>query len=66
MREIRGDAKSVRSLLANTKYGIDYYQREYRWYQREYRWEHTQVDQLWKDLERVFEGVSGSTAGRAT
>lgn len=25
MREIRGDAKSVRSLLANTKYGIDYY-----------------------------------------
>ena len=48
MREIRGDAKNVRSLLANTKYGIDYYQREYRW-------QHTQVDQLWNDLERVFE-----------
>ena len=59
MKEIRGDPKNVSGLLANTKYGIDYYQREYRW-------EHTQVDQLWKDLERVFEGVSGSTAGRAT
>ena len=52
MREIRGDAKNVRSLLANTKYGIDYYQREYRW-------QHTQVDQLWNDLERVFERSRG-------
>lgn len=48
MKEIRGDAKNVRSLLANTKYGIDYYQREYRW-------GHAQVDQLWDDLDRVFE-----------
>lgn len=56
MREIRGDAKNVRSLLANTKYGIDYYQREYRW-------QHTQVDQLWNDLERVFERSRGQHRG---
>jgi hypothetical protein len=31
MREIRGDAKNIRTLLANAKYAIDYYQREYRW-----------------------------------
>jgi len=47
MKEIRGDAKNVRSLLANTKYGIDYYQREYLW-------RHQQVDQLWGDLDLVF------------
>jgi hypothetical protein len=31
MKEIRGDAKSIRSLLSGAKYAIDYYQREYRW-----------------------------------
>ncbi len=31
MKEIRGDAKNVRSLLSASKYAIDYYQREYRW-----------------------------------
>ena len=31
MKEIRGDAKNVRSLLGGSKYAIDYYQREYRW-----------------------------------
>ena len=31
MKEIRGDAKSVRTLLGGAKYAIDYYQREYRW-----------------------------------
>lgn len=31
MREIRGDAKKIRSLLGRAKYAIDYYQREYRW-----------------------------------
>lgn len=31
MKEIRGDAKSIRSLLGGAKYAIDYYQREYRW-----------------------------------
>ena len=31
MREIRGDAKNIRTLLGGTKFAIDYYQREYRW-----------------------------------
>jgi uncharacterized protein with ParB-like and HNH nuclease domain len=31
MREILGKAKSIRELLANEKFAIDYYQREYRW-----------------------------------
>lgn len=56
MKEIRGDAKSIRGLLANTRYGIDYYQREYRW-RRE------QVGQLWKDLERTFDRSYGQQGG---
>jgi len=31
MREIRGNAKNIRSLLGGAKFTIDYYQREYRW-----------------------------------
>lgn len=31
MREIDGHAKTVRELLKDTKYSIDYYQRDYRW-----------------------------------
>ena len=31
MKEIRGDAKSIRSLLGGARFAIDYYQREYRW-----------------------------------
>ena len=31
MKEIRGDAKNLRALLAVSKYAIDYYQREFRW-----------------------------------
>jgi hypothetical protein len=31
MREIRGDAKSIRQLLGGARYAIDYYQREYKW-----------------------------------
>ena len=31
MQEIRGNAKNIRDLLANAKFGIDYYQRQYRW-----------------------------------
>ena len=31
MREIRGDAKTIRQLLGGAKYAIDYYQREYKW-----------------------------------
>lgn len=31
MREILGEAKTVRKLLKGEKYSIDYYQREYKW-----------------------------------
>jgi hypothetical protein len=30
MKKILGEAKTVRELLSNRKYSIDYYQREYR------------------------------------
>lgn len=31
MREILGTAKNIRTLLSGAKYGVDYYQREFRW-----------------------------------
>lgn len=31
MKRILGDARTVRQLLGGAKYGIDYYQRDYRW-----------------------------------
>ena len=43
MREIRGDAKNIRSLLGGAKFAIDYYQREFRW-------EKKQVTELIDDL----------------
>ena len=46
MREIRGDARSVRQLLG-LKYSIDYYQREYRWGAK-------QVRELLNDLSGMF------------
>ncbi len=47
MKEIRGDAKSIRSLLGGAKFAIDYYQREYRW-------ETKQVVELIDDLTEKF------------
>ena len=46
MKEIRGQAKNIRSLLANAKYSIDYFQREYRW-------EKKQVGEAMDDLTRT-------------
>ena len=46
MREILGDAKSVRSLLGQ-KYRIDYYQRDYKW-------EPKQIRELIEDLTNRF------------
>ncbi len=46
MREIRGDAKSVRALLGQ-KYRIDYYQRDYKW-------EPKQIQELIEDLTSRF------------
>jgi uncharacterized protein with ParB-like and HNH nuclease domain len=31
MKEIKGVAKTVREILKDQRYSIDYYQREYRW-----------------------------------
>src|SRR3990170_4301007 len=47
MREIRGDAKSIRQLLGGAKYAIDYYQREYKWQTK-------QVTELLDDLADKF------------
>ncbi len=47
MKEIRGDAKSIRRLLDGSKFAIDYYQREYRWKTK-------QVVELIIDLAEVF------------
>jgi len=47
MKEVRGDAKNIRTLLGGAKYAIDYYQREYRW-------EKKQITELINDLAEKF------------
>jgi hypothetical protein len=47
MRKIAGDAKSIRALLSGAKYGIDYFQREYRWQEK-------QIAELLTDLANKF------------
>ncbi|MBU8934896.1 MAG: DUF262 domain-containing HNH endonuclease family protein [candidate division Zixibacteria bacterium] len=47
MKEIRGDAKNIRTLLGGSKFAIDYYQREYRW-------ETKQVSEFLDDLGGKF------------
>lgn len=47
MREIQGEAKTVRQLLSGAKYTIDYYQREYKWGTK-------QVQELLEDLAARF------------
>src|SRR5436190_13342285 len=47
MKEIRGDAKSIRALLSAAKFSVDYYQREYRW-------ETKQISELIEDLSEKF------------
>ena len=49
MREILGTAKNIRSLLSGAKYGVDYYQREYRWQTKH-------VAELLDDLAEKFLG----------
>lgn len=46
-REIDGDGRTVRELLANRKYSIDYYQREYKWQKK-------QLTELVEDLSSKF------------
>ena len=47
MKKILGDAKNIQSLLANARFGIDYFQREYRW-------EKKHVEELIDDLSQAF------------
>ena len=47
MKEIRSETKNVYALLANSKFGIDFYQREFRW-------EESHVSQLIEDLSETF------------
>jgi uncharacterized protein with ParB-like and HNH nuclease domain len=47
MRKIDGEAWTVRKLLGDVKYSIDYYQREYKWGQK-------QVRELIEDLSTRF------------
>ena len=37
MREIQGQARTVRELLKGVKYSVDYYQREYKWQEKQIR-----------------------------
>jgi len=47
MKEIQAKTRSVRELLSDTKYGIDYYQREYKWQTK-------QIVELVSDLTTAF------------
>ncbi len=47
MNEILGQAKTIQQLLHNTKYSIDYYQREYKW-------ESKQIQELIEDFSSKF------------
>ncbi len=47
MKEIQSKTRSVRELLSDTKYGIDYYQREYKWQTK-------QMVELVTDLTTAF------------
>ena len=47
MKNLQAQAKNIRTLLANKKFGIDYYQREYRW-------ERKHVAEMIADLAQVF------------
>jgi len=47
MKEIKAQSRPVRELLTDTKYGIDYYQREYKWQTK-------QIVELVSDLTTAF------------
>lgn len=47
MKEIGGEAKTIRELLSGQRYEIDYYQREYRWQRK-------QLQELIEDLTEQF------------
>lgn len=57
MQEIQGKTRTVRELLGAKKYGIDYYQREYKWQSK-------QINELVNDLTGRFLEDYGPEAQR--
>jgi uncharacterized protein with ParB-like and HNH nuclease domain len=57
MSTINSRTKSVRQLLSNVKYAIDFYQREYEWERRN-------IEELMDDLEAKFSTSFDSTDER--
>jgi uncharacterized protein with ParB-like and HNH nuclease domain len=47
MQGIQGKTQTIRELLSGSKYGIDYYQREYKWQSK-------QIAELVNDLTGRF------------
>jgi len=58
MKEILGEAKTVRQLLSGAKYALDYYQRDYKWQTK-------QVSELVGDLTDKFLGSFDSQHDRS-
>src|SRR2546421_10387068 len=58
MNKIDARSKSVRELLDGVKYGIDYYQREYKWTTK-------QITELLEDLEAKFSDSYREEHGRS-
>jgi len=54
VKEIKGDAKTIREILKDQRYSIDFYQREYRWQEK-------QAEELIEDLTEQF--LNSYTAG---
>jgi uncharacterized protein with ParB-like and HNH nuclease domain len=54
MKQIGGEAKTIRELLSGQRYEIDYYQREYRWQRK-------QVQELIDDLGEQFSNTISPT-----
>jgi uncharacterized protein with ParB-like and HNH nuclease domain len=58
MKEILGTAKNIRALLSGSKYGVDYFQREYRWQKKH-------VGELINDLAEKFLASYAATHERS-
>ena len=72
MKEIQGNAKNLRSLLAGAKFAIDYYQREYRWEKKvkDHRGSGGEIDYKSGDprreIKNYFPAPSSSATGTGT
>ena len=57
LKKIEGRSRNLREILQNTKYNIDYYQREYKW-------ERQHIATLIEDLETKFLSTFDLESGR--